>query len=169
MKLKFICVKFIHFRTNYKYFLTKNLMTEFSPSPSVLQRFVTSPGKLLTLKNVWFLKLSWQRSASYRNQSIDLLWKSVDWFRYDRDLCHERVKVLMLMLMIKNSCSSYSGPHFPSFGLNTEIYGVSLRIQPECGKMRTRITLKFSISYTLFKKQFTGALNSLALNILQNV
>ena len=28
----------------------------------------------------------------YRNQSIDLLSKSVDWFLYDRDLRHERVK-----------------------------------------------------------------------------
>ena len=36
---------------------------------------------------------------------------------------------------------NYSGPHFPAFGLNTERYGVSLRIQSECGKMRTRITL----------------------------
>ena len=35
---------------------------------------------------------------------------------------------------------SYSGPHFPLFGLNKERYGVSLRIQSECGKMRTRIT-----------------------------
>ena len=30
---------------------------------------------------------------------------------------------------------SYSGPHFPAFGLNR----VSLRIQFECFKMRTRI------------------------------
>ena len=36
---------------------------------------------------------------------------------------------------------SYSGSHFPAFGLNTtERYSVSLRIQSECGKMRTRIT-----------------------------
>ena len=35
---------------------------------------------------------------------------------------------------------SYSGPHFPAFGLNSERYGVSLRIQSECGKMLTRIT-----------------------------
>ena len=34
----------------------------------------------------------------------------------------------------------YSAPYFPSFGLNTEIYSVSLRIHPECGKIRTRIT-----------------------------
>ena len=35
---------------------------------------------------------------------------------------------------------SYSGPHFPAFELNTERYGVSRRIQSECGKIRTRIT-----------------------------
>ena len=35
---------------------------------------------------------------------------------------------------------SYFGPYFPAFGLNAERYGVSLRIQSECGKMRTRIT-----------------------------
>ena len=33
---------------------------------------------------------------------------------------------------------SFSGPYFPKFGLNTERYGVSQRIQPECGKIRTR-------------------------------
>ena len=35
---------------------------------------------------------------------------------------------------------SYSGPCFPAFGLNTERYSVSIRIQSECGKIRTRIT-----------------------------
>ena len=38
---------------------------------------------------------------------------------------------------------SYSGPHFPVFGVNTErcrVSGVSLHIQSECGKMRIRIT-----------------------------
>ena len=29
---------------------------------------------------------------------------------------------------------SYSGPYFPAFGLNTERYTVSLRIQSEWGK-----------------------------------
>ena len=32
----------------------------------------------------------------------------------------------------------FSGPHFPAFELKTEIYGVSLRIQSEHGKIRTR-------------------------------
>ena len=30
---------------------------------------------------------------SYRNQSIELQSKSMDWFLYGRDLCHEKVKV----------------------------------------------------------------------------
>ena len=36
---------------------------------------------------------------------------------------------------------SYFGPYFPAFGLNTERYGLSIRIQSKRGKMRTRITL----------------------------
>ena len=35
---------------------------------------------------------------------------------------------------------SYSGPHFPAFGLNTDRYSVSFRIYSEYRKMRTRIT-----------------------------
>ena len=34
----------------------------------------------------------------------------------------------------------YSGPHFPAFGLHTERYSVSLRIQSEWGKIPTRTT-----------------------------
>ena len=39
------------------------------------------------------LTFSWQRLLSYRNQSIDLLSKSMDWFLYDNGLRHERVNV----------------------------------------------------------------------------
>ena len=35
---------------------------------------------------------------------------------------------------------SYSGPYFPAFGLNTERYRVSPRIQSECRKIWPRIT-----------------------------
>ena len=35
----------------------------------------------------------------------------------------------------------FSAPYFPAFGLNTERCSVSLRIQSERGKIRTRITL----------------------------
>ena len=32
----------------------------------------------------------------------------------------------------------FSGPYFPAFGLNTERYFLSLRIQSKCGETRTR-------------------------------
>ena len=38
-----------------------------------------------------YVTLSWWRSLSCRNQSIDLQSKSIDWFLYYRDLRHERV------------------------------------------------------------------------------
>ena len=37
------------------------------------------------------LTLSWRRPLSYRNQSIDLLRKSMDLFQYDNGLGHKRV------------------------------------------------------------------------------
>ena len=45
-------------------------------------------------KFLFFKTLPWRSSLSYRNKSIDLLWKSIDWFLYDRDLRHEIVKGL---------------------------------------------------------------------------
>ena len=38
----------------------------------------------------------WRRSASYINQFTELLYKSMDWFLYDRDLRHERVKYVLI-------------------------------------------------------------------------
>ena len=46
---------------------------------------------------------------------------------------------LLLSRYLWKSFWSYSGPHFPAFGLNTERYSVSVRIQSKCGKMWTRI------------------------------
>ena len=51
------------------------------------------------------LILSWQRSLSYRNQSADLLCKSMDWFLYDRDLRHQRVNTNL-------SYTKYTLPNF---------------------------------------------------------
>ena len=39
------------------------------------------------------LTLSGRRPLSYRNQSIDLLHKLIDWFLYDNGLRHERIKL----------------------------------------------------------------------------
>ena len=48
--------------------------------------------------------LSWQMSLSYRNQSIDLLCRPMDWFLYDRDPNHERVTELYHILENCSSC-----------------------------------------------------------------
>ena len=42
-------------------------------------------------------------------------------------------------------------PQFPAFGLNTERYGVYLRIQSECGKVRTTITSNADTFYAVFR------------------
>ena len=39
------------------------------------------------------LTVSCRRPLSYRNQSIDLQSKSMDWFLYDRGIRHERVNL----------------------------------------------------------------------------
>ena len=50
-------------------------------------------------------------------------------------------KVKKRVHCVKSVCiRSFPGPYFPAFGLNTERYGVSLRIYPECGKIWTRET-----------------------------
>ena len=41
---------------------------------------------------------------SYRNQSIDLLCKSMDWFLYDIGLRHERVKLYCAKLCHRVRC-----------------------------------------------------------------
>ena len=43
------------------------------------------------------LTLSWRRPISYRNQSINLLPKSMDWFLNDIGLRHERVNMRILV------------------------------------------------------------------------
>ena len=44
---------------------------------------------------------------------------------------------------------SFGGPYFPVFGLNTERYGVYLRIESKCGKKRTRKTPNTDIFYAV--------------------
>ena len=44
---------------------------------------------------------------------------------------------------------SFSGPYFPTFTLNTEIYSLHLRILSEFGKIRTRKTPNAEILYAV--------------------
>ena len=50
-----------------------------------------------------YLTVSWRRPLSYRNQSINLLRKSMDWFPYGNGLRHERVKLILNSKVWKNN------------------------------------------------------------------
>ena len=64
---------------------------------------------------------------------------------------------------VKSVCiRSYSRPYFPAFGLNTERYSISLRrIQSECGKILTRVTLNmdnfYAVIFTILAKFPAGS------------
>ena len=60
-----------------------------------------------------------------------LLWKKVCREKRAQGKLHF-VKIVLIR--------SFSGPHFPALRLNEAKYGVSLHIQSECGKIRTRKT-----------------------------
>ena len=48
----------------------------------------TKGGFISLLKDIKYLTISWWKFLSYRNKSIYLLCKSVDWFLYDRSIRH---------------------------------------------------------------------------------
>ena len=55
---------------------------------------IMKENSLFSVRKLWsILPLSWRRPLSYRNQSIDLRSKSMDWFLYHKGLRHERVKL----------------------------------------------------------------------------
>ena len=53
-----------------------------------------------------------------------------------RNLCKSRKIHCVKRVLIR----TFSSPYFPAFGLNTERYGLSLRIQSKCGKIPTKKT-----------------------------
>ena len=67
-------------------------------------------------------------ALSYRNQSIDLLWKSMVWFLYDRDLRHERVSRQLVTKIVRKKML------FRQFLISPSI--PSLRISPHAVQKR---------------------------------
>ena len=78
-------------------------------------------------------------------------------------MCNAKNFAIVFVLLLRTSFLShcvksvliwgYSGRHFSAFELNTKKYGVSLRIHPECGKMRTTITLEADTFYAVLVVQ----------------
>ena len=63
---------------------------------------------------------------------------------------------------------SCSGPYFHTFGLNTNRYSVSLRIQLECGKKQTRKTPNTDTFYAVLLFDFMNVFEK-ACNTLYNL
>ena len=62
------------------------------------------------------LTLPWRRSLSYKNQSIDLLYKAMDCFLCDRDPRHERVRTEFKSVFIEIFFAEKKPPYFlPTF------------------------------------------------------
>ena len=59
---------------------------------------------VIKFRNALLKTLSWWMSLSNRNQSINLGCKSVNWFLYDRDLHHERVNIISVVLLLYVLC-----------------------------------------------------------------
>ena len=81
------------------------------------------------------LTLSWWRPLSYRNQSIDLLCKSMDWFLYDNGLRHEIINKAILKSTLWQAIKK-------SFA----IWGSMLKIMGTC----TNYSITFKIQYSFF-------------------
>ena len=78
---------------------------------------------VICMKKEINLTLSWRRPLSFRNQSLDLQSKSMDWFLYDNGLRHERVNYY------QNLSSHYNyGREFNSFMMGVPIYDYALQI-----------------------------------------
>ena len=84
-------VSFIYYATLQRWMVNINFfMTEASVHWLKTIKMIKKC-KVMVLSNLYVLTLSWWRTLSYRNQSIDLPCKSRDWFLYDGALRHERV------------------------------------------------------------------------------
>ena len=62
---------------------------------------------------------------------------------------------------------SFSGAYYPAFGLNTERYGVSLRIKFECGKIRTK-KLRIQTLFTQWRAWKSAGIKKNSLDLEKN-
>ena len=92
-----ICLFFINDRFSRWVSLSRDYIVQFAPNFFHMLCWKYFDGlNLLHISLIRFnhlhLTFSWRGPLSYRNQSIDLRSKSVDWFLYDNGFRHERVK-----------------------------------------------------------------------------
>ena len=104
------------------------------------------------------LTLSWRRSLSYWNQSIDLQSKSMNCFQYDRDICHESVKLLRIYYLLITTKDTVL---FQMLEVKQRLFCVNftpLHVLFENNfNWRTYVVLRFSI-FSVISFDFSGSL-----------
>ena len=119
------------------------------PEKNIASKYVSED-----LQTVYFLHILlkyWNVTISFKKvpRSLVFLFEHKAMFKVDGKVNLPNILSFfgaLLKVDCNNHCvkrlriRSNSGPHFATFGLNMERYSVSLRIQSECGKMRTKIT-----------------------------
>ena len=91
----------------------------------------------------FFLRISSLWTEQFSVINLQLPWKS--WLYYFNSKVFFRVlrRFFKLHCMKSAQMRSFSGPYFPIFGLNMEIYSKNLRIQSDYRKIRTRKSFVF--------------------------
>ena len=118
-----------------RWLLCSVLQVEISHPDIGSHMFCSRRSKERASKNI-FINLS-----SDDNILSLLIKKNVLYMSFSTSLQGSKWAITMRPHCIKSvRIRSYSGPHFPTFGLDRDKCSVSLRIQSECRKMRTRIT-----------------------------
>ena len=93
--------------------------------------FFKSQVRIFSLNQDWepffewwrnFLKLKWKSISWITNKNLWL------WYQLERKACSKK----FLTVWKVSKYGVFSGPYFPTFGLNTERYSVYLRIQSKC-------------------------------------
>ena len=107
---------------------------------SFLCKFCRNAQKLLAAINSL-------RSLSYRNQTIDLLCKLMDWFLYDRDLCHEIVFWRSQNLPLYKSDSNFLSIDLLKLGFqDSKIFEANINLYPE-------VFCKKNVNYYIFEQR----------------
>ena len=57
-----------------------------------------------------------------------------------------------------SKCGVFSGPYFPVFGLNTEIYGINVHIQSDTGKYGPEKNLYLDTFHTVWNIMYVSVL-----------
>ena len=109
-------------------------------------------------KRVNIIQKPWK--AIVIKTSFQQLALKITYWKNFKSICNDRLSTAGKV----SKCGVISGPYFPAFGLNMERYFVSLRVQSECRKIRTRNNSVFWTIFTQYQNAFSVWLDLIILN-----